>query len=180
MLSMRALLAGFLIIAAQQGWCGEIRTTLQNVQAEDGDTLVADLDGKSERIQISGIDAPENADNPKLQKDLERTALDRARLIALGEKSRQYLAELVQNGAPLTFIYDPEKPDRYGRPQGAVRDKSDVSLAHAMVMNGYAMAAQSENSEVGEELQMLQDLAIESGLGIWAADPETAKLWAGR
>ena len=42
---------------------------------EDGDTLVVVAENQDVRIQLLGIDAPEDVPNPKLQKDLERTKL---------------------------------------------------------------------------------------------------------
>lgn len=47
--------------------------TLDASEIEDGDTLVAVIGGSRERLQLAGIDAPEDSDNAKLQRDLTRT-----------------------------------------------------------------------------------------------------------
>jgi len=157
----------------------EVTVPLAKVQAEDGDTLIADLNGAPKRIQLLGIDAPESGDNPKLAKDLERTKLDRARLIALGEAATAHLTKLIADGDNLQFTYDPEKPDRYKRPQGMVKRGDERSLSHAMVADGYALVTDSGSPFI-EELRKLEIQARDEGAGIWGLDPEAAQAWAGR
>ena len=47
---------------------------VDKVGIEDADTLLVDVAGTAYRIQLPDIDAPESVPNPKLQRDVERTA----------------------------------------------------------------------------------------------------------
>ncbi|MEJ1343607.1 MAG: hypothetical protein RPU14_16295, partial [Candidatus Sedimenticola sp. (ex Thyasira tokunagai)] len=42
------------------------------ISVEDGDTLVVKIKGEEKRVQLLGIDAPEDVENPKFTKDLQR------------------------------------------------------------------------------------------------------------
>ncbi len=50
---------------------------------EDGDTLVVLIHKQQARIQLIGIDAPEDLTNPTFAKAMERTQLDPNQLLAL-------------------------------------------------------------------------------------------------
>ena len=103
------------------------------LHVEDGDTLLIVINGEQQRVQLAGIDAPEDTDNPKLQRDLQRTGLEREQLLALGQLSREYLRRLTKIGAPYTLHYQPDQRDRYGRLSAEVRDDRGRSLAETLV-----------------------------------------------
>lgn len=145
------------------------------VEVEDGDTLLIEIDGSRQRVQLTGIDAPEDTDNPKLQRDLVRTGLDPERLLALGRRSSQHLRGLIESGSPHSLAYEPERLDRYGRLVGELRDNLGNSLAEAMISAGYAMAGR----DAPERFQVLQVEAKREGKGLWGLEPQATALWAG-
>ena len=69
----------------------------------DGDTIVVDLDGRSEKVRLIGIDAPES-----VHPDEERNVTE-------GEESSAYLKSLVSPGQTLYLQRDVSDTDRYGR-----------------------------------------------------------------
>ena len=77
-------------------WAAAPGYPLQKV--EDGDTLVLDVGGQSTRLQLLGIDAPEDVVNPKLEIDLKRTGLSEEALLKLGRQASNHLRELVKPG----------------------------------------------------------------------------------
>lgn len=165
----------------------EFTITLDAVAVEDGDTLLVQLDGAEERIQLAGIDAPEDTDNPKLQKDIERTGLDRDALIAMGQASTQHLRDLVNRGGPFVFTYDPEKRDRYGRITAEVSaaDNGAGSLNIAMIEDGYAIVMPVPNQPAGDDSPAvgragLQREAIATRRGLWGDHRENALAWRGK
>ncbi|MEA3276993.1 MAG: hypothetical protein U9Q81_17250 [Pseudomonadota bacterium] len=72
----------------------ELSARVDRIDIEDGDTLIAEVDGVNERLQLAHIDAPEDADNAKLARDLQRTGLDRWVLLELGQTATGHLREL--------------------------------------------------------------------------------------
>ncbi len=146
-----------------------------SLHIEDGDTLLIEIDGKQKRVQLSGIDAPEDTDNPKLKHDLARTGLERERLLALGQLSTEYLRRLTKIGSPHTLHYDPGRMDRYGRLTGSLHDSRGRSLAETVVAGGYAIAARDST----QPLRTLQTEAQQAQRGLWGLEPETTRLWAG-
>jgi len=177
---LRTLLGCGLLALSSAAGAAEVTIELTAVQVEDGDTVIAELEGASQRIQLLGIDAPEESDNPKLAKDLERTGLARDRLIALGQAATRHLRELLADKGRLQLRYDPDKPDRYKRPQGLLLDGGAPSLSHAMVADGFARATDAGDAATTEALRSLEATARAENRGVWGLDPEAAQAWAGR
>ncbi|HWK94050.1 MAG TPA: thermonuclease family protein [Pseudolabrys sp.] len=97
-------------------------TALLAVQAVDGDTLRAD----SQRIRLSGIDAPE----------LAQTCRDaRGQKWSCGAASRQHLAALVARGVTCTRNGE----DRYGRMLATCSAPGVTDIGEAMVRDGHAL-----------------------------------------
>ena len=168
-----AVLGVFLI--STPAWSVEYQVPPGGLHVEDGDTVLIVIDGEQQRVQLAGIDAPEDTDNPKLQRDMQRTGLERERLLVLGQLSREYLRRLTKIGAPYALHYEPERRDRYGRLSGEVRDNRGNSLADTLVSGGYAIASRDGS----ERLRKLQDEAQREKSGLWGLEPEATALWAG-
>lgn len=150
----------------------------QQLEIEDGDTLQVELDGASYRIQLPGIDAPENGINPKLQRDMQRTGLEAAALLPLGDAASEGLKRLLADFRPYRLVFDPQRKDRYGRTPGDLLDESGTPLSLRLVAQGYAIPA----GPAAAGQQGLIEAAIaarQSGLGLWGSHPETASAWAG-
>jgi len=154
---------------------------LAEIGVEDGDTLIADIDGVSERLQLPLIDSPEDEDNAKLQHDIKRTGLAPAALLALGSAATAHLISLTADGGPFLVVCDLNDRDRYGRITAEISDKNSRSLASAMLTDGYAKVLIPRQPEAPppSQLMALEAEAIAASRGIWGADTVTARAWHG-
>ena len=154
---------------------------LETIELEDGDTFVVQIAGTAERIQLSGIDAPEDTDNAKFQHDLKRTGLDRETLLALGRAATAHLRALLQRNGPFVVVYDPDQRDRYGRITAQVSDAAGHSLNASMVEEGYAavLSAPGTGAPLSAPLAELEANAIATDRGLWGEHREAALAWRG-
>lgn len=153
---------------------------LSDIQVEDGDTLIVNIEGQTQRVQLTGIDAPEDIDNPKLQVDLSRTKLEKDRLLTLGKVATEQLRFLIKTNAPFILHFNPHKRDRYGRLPGDIVNSAGQSISALMINNGYAIATiRSTDPKLVKRLKPLQQKAQEEGKGLWGLYAEASRLWAG-
>ncbi len=97
------------------------------VRAVDGDTLSAQQDGKTQRIRLAGIDAPE----------LRQTCRDaHGRDWSCGAAARMRLAALVAQGA---VACTSQGEDRYGRLLAICSAGNVTDLGAELVRGGYAV-----------------------------------------
>ena len=89
------------------------------IQVEDGDTLLITFPDGVRRVQLSGIDAPEDKENPKFAVDLKRTALAKDTLLELGATATGHLAT---EGATI-----PTRPPSHTRRAARSRKYLDTS-----------------------------------------------------
>ncbi len=176
---MKPLLLALLValpLLAQAG-----RQEAELLKVEDGDTLLVDLDGKETRIQLQGIDAPEDSANPKLTVDMKRTGLGADALLPLGEAATAHLISLAKTGSRLVLSGNLDAFDRYGRIPAEAFTSEGLSLNVAMVADGYARPLSSEAmpESLRERLQMVWERARSKKPGLWSADPGTFRAWAG-
>ena len=174
------LLLSLLLVSTSALQADQKILSARDIVLEDGDTLLLDLNGEQQRIQLKGIDAPEDIDNPKLQSDLKRSGLERDRLLALGQRATEHLRSLTGNDASYTLQYDPGQRDRYGRLMGDLINHEGESLLTLMVTQGYAIVSvRAADAQQLEQLMPLQKQAIAMKQGLWGLDNEAARLWAG-
>ena len=151
---------------------------------EDGDTLLVELDGQAQRIQLLGIDAPENVDNPKLKHDIEKSGLDKAVLLALGQAAAEHLSTLVAPGDRVALSGDLENKDRYGRILAQVSNRHGQILGEAMVQAGYAIALPRnqfpEQQDYLRRLDRLERFARKANNGLWGSHSEQVRAWYDR
>jgi endonuclease YncB( thermonuclease family) len=168
-------------ILAPCAMAGEILLQVGDIEIEDGDTLIVSAsDDERLKIQLTGIDAPEDRDNPKLAVDLKRTGLERERLLELGQAATQELNSIITSLAPLTLHFDPADRDRYGRIPGVLIDAKGNSVAERMVANGYAIALKKGvPGELSQHFAQLQQEALDTGSGLWGLYPQASRRWAG-
>ncbi len=157
------------LLAMPLAWAGGVQVPL--VEVEDGDTLLVMLNGAPTRIQLAGIDAPEDKPNPKFNLDLRRTGLPAEKLLALGRAATLYLRKLAPPGSTLTLDGDLHKKDRYGRIVLTVRTADGRSLNERMVADGYARA-------LGPAYLALQKEAQQNHRGLWGSHPDATRAWA--
>ena len=172
------LIACTLSVVSVVSISGQQTIAPDSVDVEDADTLLVQVAGTSYRVQLPGVDAPENVMNPKLQRDIGRTGLSAEALLTLGQEAVSGLQQLLPSYQPYRLVFDPEAKDRYGRTPGDLVDDQGVSLSLRLVEAGYAIPAKA----VAAREQALHDAAVrarQGGRGLWQSHPEVADAWAG-
>ncbi len=156
------------------------RYKLQKI--EDGDTLVVELAGGPERIQLAGIDAPEDTPNPKLQRDAQRTGLSEDVLLSIGDVSTSHLKRLVSPGQQVMLSGNLNRRDKYGRISLVVMDDQGNSLNEKMVADGYAVVLNRYplDSAFRDQLKQKESEAIKQKRGLWGEYREIAMRWGNR
>lgn len=153
------------------------------LQIEDGDTLVIELGSRPARVQLLGIDAPEDIANPKLIKDAERTGISQDLLLDLGRQATRHLQLLIGSAAAVKVEGDLKSTDKYGRvPVVVTLPGEKISLNSSMVQQGYAIALGSFSIGNGDqsELLRLEEQARNNQTGLWQSNPELMQAWSGR
>ena len=173
-----ALITLAIILTATSALTAEYSATVKSVK--DGDTIVVEISGKPEQLQLLGIDAPEDVPNPKLQKDIERTKLSSEQLIAIGKLATGHLAVLATPGQMVKVEADLSKRDTYGRIPAIVTTSSGRHVNKAMVEDGYAVVLGRFPFDVTlkAELQQQQQKAFAEKRGLWGSQSETTKAWS--
>jgi endonuclease YncB( thermonuclease family) len=113
----RAVWIGLALAAALWGVWGRPGSpgTASVLYVVDGDTLKVRAGEGPEGVRLIGIDAPESRDNPKAKRDVKRTRQGLREILALGQRSKQFVQELVRPGDRVRLEFDAERRDRYGR-----------------------------------------------------------------
>jgi micrococcal nuclease len=171
-LSLIAVMLGSAQLCAADNWYG--------VKAlEDGDTLVVMDNDQELRVQLLGIDAPEDMANPKLERDLQRTGLEAESLLKLGRQSTVHLQQLVGE-SEVKLQGDLNARDRYGRVPMIVLNKEGKSLNDAMLEDGYAMVAGRTSAAASDvqRWQQMEQSAVSAKRGFWGDD--AAIRWRGK
>ncbi|MCU7933166.1 MAG: thermonuclease family protein [Candidatus Thiodiazotropha sp. (ex Codakia rugifera)] len=148
------------------------------IEVEDGDTLLIQFKNEVKRIQLAGIDAPENSENPKFKVDKQRTGLDYNSLMSLGIISAEYLRKQIAGGEHFKLHFQLDSLDRYGRIVGELYTEEGRSLNRQMVKDGYAIPVKSQSSGTLMEYVELQRLSQKERAGLWGLLPKPTSLWA--
>jgi len=160
----------------------QAESSLLVISIEDGDTLVVEVDGKPERLQLAGIDAPETVENAKLKHDIGRSGLPMAKLLKLGQLATTHLTHLVKPGDQLQITAPLGKRDRYGRITALVQNSNSTSLSALMVENGYATTLLRHASDeiLKRDLIKLEQQAFDQQRGLWGKQRSETIAWSGR
>lgn len=154
--------------------------SVENIQVEDGDTIIVLIGSDSYRIQLAGIDAPEDTENPKLNVDIKRTKLEKQDLLDMGMLATRHLRFLVSQNRPFKLHFDPAKKDRYGRIPGDIVTAGRLSLSELMLSDGFAIVTtHSTSNELIKQLQPLQSKARSEKKGLWGNNSVASDAWAG-
>ena len=160
-----AALAAALLLAA--GGCGsseagpndEIDATVSRIV--DGDTIVADLGGREERVRYIGIDTPESVKpNSKVE--------------CFGPEASDENEKLLPSGSPIRLVLGAEPRDRYGRLLAYIyrldQGGQQLFVNAELVRRGYADAIVfPPNTRHAAEFAKLRNEARRAGLGLWQA-----------
>jgi micrococcal nuclease len=125
----------------------------------DGDTIVADVDGREERVRLIGIDTPE-------------TVKPNTPVQCFGPQAHELNARLLGTaGAALTLRFDRELRDRYGRLLAYVYRAQDGLFVNARLIDaGAARTLEiAPNTAHATQLSDLQHAARAAGRGLWSA-----------
>jgi micrococcal nuclease len=135
---------------------GTAAATLERVI--DGDTIVAQVDGREERIRYIGIDTPE-------------TVKPNTSVQCFGPQAHDLNARLLgAAGAPLTLRFDRELRDRYGRLLAYVFRADGLFVNARLIEAGAARTlAIAPNTARAAQLSELQHDARAAGRGLWGS-----------
>lgn len=124
----------------------------------DGDTIVAQVDGREERVRYIGIDTPE-------------TVKPNTAVQCFGPQAHDLNARLLgRAGAQLTLRFDRELRDSYGRLLAYVFRPDGTFVNARLVAAGAARTlAIAPNTARAAQLSELQHAARASGRGLWGA-----------
>jgi len=148
---------------------------------EDGDTIVVTIDGKSQRIQLSGIDAPEDTENAKFKLDVKTKGISEQQLLEIGGAATDFLKSQLAAGEKVTFQGELGKPDKYGRIPAIVLLHNE-SLNQRMVEQGYAVVLNRYPLQPAFKaaLEQAQKQAQSNKLGLWKSYPEITAKWSSK
>jgi micrococcal nuclease len=125
----------------------------------DGDTIVAQVDGREERVRYIGMDTPE-------------TVKPNTPVQCFGPQAHALNARLLgAAGAALTLRFDQELRDRYGRLLAYVYRAQDGLFVNARLVDAGAARTLTIAPNTAHEPQLadLQQAARASDRGLWAA-----------
>lgn len=147
---------------------------------EDGDTIVINYNGKNQRVQLIGINAPEDTQNPKLNLDSSRKGIKKPDLLELGRLSTDYLKGLLAPGQKVSLLGSLTQKDKYNRLPAIVINENGESLNQKMVEAGYALLLTrfpiSDTLKIA--LEAAQKKAKTERKGLWKSHPELMKQWS--
>jgi len=87
----------------------------------DGDTIVVTTpEGKSEKVSLIGIDAPESKSNSKARRDSKRIGQDLRTFVRMGQEATEFVKGLIKGGQEVKLEIDVQTKDQYGRLLGYV------------------------------------------------------------
>lgn len=122
----------------------------------DGDTLVALIDGRRERVRLLGIDTPESvAENRPDQ--------------CFGKEASDHLTSLLPQGSAITLILDEEVRDQYDRLLAyVVRSSDDLFVNLDLIERGFAAVLIYDPNDHYESLfRAAERAAVDADVGLW-------------
>jgi micrococcal nuclease len=139
---------------------GDLEANATVVRVVDGDTIVADFDGRRETVRLIGIDTPE-------------TVKPDAPVECFGLEASAFTARLLPDGMPIRVERDVEARDDYGRLLGYVYVAGDGETGGTfvnleIVRQGYAtLLTFPLNVTHVDELVAAAESAERQNLGLW-------------
>lgn len=133
----------------------------------DGDTFVALVAGREERVRVLGIDTPELHDSDKLRRDARRSRRDAAAIQALGRAAAAH-AKLLLEGVVVTLELTDTTRDKYGRVLAFVRLPDGRDFGEVMLADGYARLFHAVDHPRKETYRLVERNARLGRRGLWA------------
>jgi micrococcal nuclease len=122
----------------------------------DGDTLIADVGGRRERVRLLGIDTPESVAQNRPDQ-------------CYGKESSDYLKTLLPEGSQITLILDEEVRDQYDRLLAyVVRSSDELFINLDLLERGYAGVLIYDPNNFYESLfREAERTAADNDVGLW-------------
>jgi endonuclease YncB( thermonuclease family) len=162
-LVLALIITALLLLAQKNGWIKSAGKSAQELQPgqynvisfEDGDTITIDMNGKSERIRMIGVDTPETQD-PRLP------------VQCFGKVASEFTKTLIGT-SPVRLVSDPTNTnrDRYDRLLRYVYLPDGKLVNAEIIKQGYGFAYTLFPFEKLEEFRTFEKNARELGLGLW-------------
>ncbi len=151
--SIGSLLYGFLDSSTEGTKRGDApgANMLRVGRVFDGDTVSLLISGRTERVRLIGIDAPEMAQRP------------------WGRRAKNHLEEIISGASgAVRFERDVVERDRYGRLLGYIRTPEGRLINEMMVRDGYAVLYTfPPNVKYVDLFTAAEKAARDRKLGIW-------------
>jgi micrococcal nuclease len=142
------------------------------VSVTDGDTIRVRVDGRTEKVRLVGIDAPELHGSDKLDREIARSGRSRAAITADGARAEAFTRSLLA-GRTVRLELDVESRDRYGRLLAWVWLPDDILANAAIVRAGYAkLLTIPPNVRHTDALRAAEREARDAHRGLWDARAE--------
>lgn len=151
------LLAGLIVLAAVSIALVPRAEAATVSRIVDGDTLVANIDGREETIRLLNIDTPETK-HPSKNKQ------------CLGEEATDWLADRLPPGTAIDLAFDEEKTDRYGRLLAAVYHDDALVNAEIALQGLGVPVTYGANSKFRDEVQEAHETAKAAERGLFDAE----------
>ncbi len=121
-----------------------------------------------ERIRLIGVDTPESEDNPKAERDAERTGQSLSFIFALGQKAKEFTKSYLQRGTNVSLELDVQQRDKYGRLLAYVYLPDGTMLNALLLKEGYAQVMTiPPNVKYAEMFLQIQAEARGNNRGLW-------------
>lgn len=127
------------------------------LESADGDTIVVDMGGTSERVRLVGVDTPEthHPDKP---------------VQCFGQAASDFTSQLL-SGKAVRLESDKQSTnrDRYDRLLRYVYTESGELLNKKLITEGYGFAYTSFPFDKSNEFRAAEDQAKQNGAGLWSS-----------
>lgn len=128
------------------------------VRVVDGDTLIANIDGKEEYVRLILVDTPET-------KHLKQPVQP------YGPEASAFMENMYKPSDPIQLEYGPEKRDIYNRILAYVYSEDGEMFNKLLLKKGLArVAVYPPNDKYVDEFRELEQKAKKQKIGIWSID----------
>ncbi len=134
----------------------------------DGDTFLIEVNGKTEKVRLIGIDTPESKDNLKAKKDAARNSADLDAMVRQGIEARRFVEQNFPLGTTLRIETDRDTRDRYGRMLAYLFTEDGRMINETIIREGYATPLfYSPNYKYKSRLEEAYRYAKSNKKGLW-------------
>lgn len=145
------------------------RSKAEIVKIVDGDTFEIRYQGKIEKVRLIGIDTPEAHANAKAEKDAARTGADIKAIVKQGDESKNFVKQLVSEGAQVKVEIDVNERDKYGRLLAYLYFEDGRMINEEIVKAGYAsLMTYPPNVKYKDRFLSAYRFARENKKGLWS------------